>query len=99
MSNTPIKNKDAPKLKKIQISLFKRAIFLFVIGLLYIPIWPADILHFYGIYMLLTLALLTRGKRTILTAAIILLFAYPFMMLTWDYNVGWNFDTLEYSSF
>jgi len=99
MSNSAIENGDTLKLKKARIQLFKRAILLFVIGLLYIPIWPADILHFYGIYMLLTLAVLTSGKRTILFAALIMIFAYPFMMFVWDYNVGWNFDTLEYPSF
>jgi uncharacterized protein len=99
MSNSAIKNNDPPKLKKVQTSLFKRAIFLFVIGLLYIPIWPADILHFYGIYMLLTFTLLTSGKRSILAMAMMLIVAYPFIMLVWEYNVGWNFDTLEYPSF
>jgi len=99
MSNSSIQNNDTPKLKKVQFSLFKRAIFLFVIGLLFMPIWPADILHFYGIYMLLTLVLLGSKKRTILIAALILILAYPFIMLIWDYDLGWNFDTLEYPSF
>lgn len=99
MSNSAIKNNDVSRLKKIQFSLFKRAIFLFVIGLLFIPIWPADILHFYGIYMLLALALLASRKRTILAVALMLILVYPFMMIVWEYNVGWNFDTLEYPSF
>jgi uncharacterized protein len=99
MSNAAVQNNDTPKLKKVQFRLFKRAIFLFVIGLLFIPIWPADILHFYGIYMLLPLILLASKRRTILAVALMLILAYPFMMLTWEYSVGWNFDTLEYPNF
>ena len=43
--------------------LLKRALFLFVVGFLYTPIWPADILHFYGIYIALGAVLLTASNR------------------------------------
>ena len=43
--------------------LLKRAAFLFVVGLCYTPIWQADILHFYGIYIAAGTLLLTASNR------------------------------------
>ena len=51
MTNSAIKENNQLKLKTAKIRIIKRALFLFIIGVSYIPIWPADILHFYGIYM------------------------------------------------
>lgn len=36
-----------------RVALFKRGALLVFLGLLFTPIWPADILHFYGFYFLL----------------------------------------------
>jgi uncharacterized membrane protein YeiB len=52
MTNSALRNKDSQQLKTAQIKIVKRALFLFIVGLSYVIIWPADILHFYGIYML-----------------------------------------------
>ena len=46
MSKRAIAENDIPKIKQIQNTLFKRSLFLFIVGLMYTPIWPADILHF-----------------------------------------------------
>ncbi len=97
MSNNAIKSNDKLKLAKTRMKIGKRAIFLLVIGLLFIPIWPADILHFYGIYMLLTLLLISNSRQLIFSVALILIFVYPLMMLIWNYDTGWNFETFEYS--
>lgn len=63
--------------------LGKRALFLFIAGLLYYPLWPADILHYYGVWILV---------------AISLLIAYV-LLFTVDYEIGWDWDTLEYAGF
>lgn len=99
MSNSAIKNHDLQKIKKTRKRILKRAIFLFIIGLLYIPIWPADILHFYGIYMLITLLLLTGSNKIIVTSSLVLVFIYPLLLSIWNYDTGWNFDTFEYVDF
>ena len=39
-------------------TLLSRAFFFFVVGLVYWPIWPADILHFYGAYIALSVVFL-----------------------------------------
>ena len=51
-TNSALRINDLSKLRVAQIKIAKRALFLFVIGLSYMVIWPADILHFYGVYML-----------------------------------------------
>lgn len=99
MSNTAIKNRDIERIKKIQIKLVRKAIFLFVVGLMYIPIWMADILHFYGVYMLITLLLIGRSKKTIMNTALLFVFIYPLIMLIWNYDIGWNYETFGYTDF
>lgn len=99
MSNSSIITGDMLKLKNVKKKILKRAILLFVIGLLYLPIWIADILHFYGIYMLITVLFLTTSKRKILFAAGAIIFLYPILMLFFDYDIGWDFKTFEYHNF
>lgn len=99
MSNSAVKNRDAQKIRKIQIRLVKKSIFLFIVGLLYISIWIADILHFYGIYMIITLLLLKSSKKVIITTSLILILVYPFLMPILNFDIGWNFETFEYADF
>ena len=99
MTRSAIQDEKAEKLKNARIKIAKRAVFLFVVGLSYIAIWPADILHFYGVYMLLTLLLLTKSPKTILISALVLIFSYPFLMFLWSYDAGWDFSTLNYLDF
>ena len=99
MSNSAIKNLDSIKFRKIQIRLAKKSIFLFVVGLLYIPIWSADILHFYGVYMIITLLLLKSSGKVIITTSLILILVYPFLLSIWNFDIGWDFETFEYANF
>lgn len=99
MSNKAVKSNDKIKLYDTRIRIAKRAIFLFVVGLLYTPIWIADILHFYGIYMLLTLLLISSSRKLIFNVGLLLILIYPLLMLLWNYDTGWNFETFVYSNF
>ena len=65
MTNTAIKNNDADKIKIARIRILKRALFLFIIGISYISIWPADILHFYGVYMTIVILVINSKEKTI----------------------------------
>jgi len=98
-TNTAVRQNDRGKLRTAKKRIIKRALFLFMIGLLYIPLWPADILHFYGVYMLITLLLLRSKPAIALIAALALIMIYPLIMLVWDYEQGWNFTTFEYADF
>ena len=99
MTNSAIKNKDQDKLKIVRRRILKRALFLFIVGISYIAIWPADILHFYGIYMAITILLLTSKERTLIATAITLIVAFPILMTFWNYETGWDFNTLDYQGF
>jgi len=99
MSNNAVKSKNKQKINIARIKILKRAVILFAIGLLYTPIWVADILHFYGIYMLFTLLLLSSSKKIILSSALFLILLYPILMLIWNYDTGWNFETFNYLDF
>ncbi len=99
MTNTAVKNNDKVKLRQARIKIYKRALLLFIIGLSYIVIWPADILHFYGIYMLLTILFL-KGKTLHISLGIFgCLLLYPTLMFWIDYDTGWNFKDFSYIDF
>ena len=99
MTNSAMRNADKGKLKTARWRIGKRALFLFVVGLSYLWIWPADILHFYGVYMLLALAFIPASNRRILAAVAGMILSYPLLMMLVDYDTAWNFDTLEYRDF
>lgn len=99
MTNSALGDNNRQKLKIAKQRILKRALFLFTMGLSYVSIWPADILHFYGVYMLLTISLLNLKPVHILISTIILIFSYPLLMMLMDYETGWNFNTLEYLDF
>jgi len=90
---------DQAQLQRDRNMLLKRALFLFVGGLLYTPVWPADILHFYGIYIALAALLLSASTRKLWVFSITLVLGFAVMMLLFDYSQGWDWETLEYSGF
>lgn len=99
MTNSAVKNQNLEKLKIGKKRIIKRAIFLFIVGLSYIWIWPADILHFYGIYMLITLFFINRSSKQIFIGLVSLIFLYPILIVIFNYEIGWNFEKLEYLDF
>lgn len=99
MTNSAVRNNHSEKLKTARIRILKRAIFLFVVGLSYIWIWPADILHFYGIYMLITLFFIRKSSKIILTGTLGFILLFPIMIFLLNYETHWNFSTLEYAGF
>lgn len=77
----------------------KRALFLLAIGLLNQIIFPADILHYYGVYFLCVIPLMRFTPNGLLIAAGLVL-GISFAMLTGlNYEAGWNWVTLEYADF
>ncbi|MEO1437789.1 MAG: DUF418 domain-containing protein [Bacteroidota bacterium] len=91
--------KDSTQQDRIRKSLMKRALLLFVLGYSYIVIWPADILHFYGIYMVVTILLLRRSDRTVFMIAGFFILLFPMLLTVLDYETAWNFETFEYAGF
>lgn len=88
---------DTARLAQDRRTLLKRACFLFVVGLLYTPLWPADILHFYGIYIGVAAFLLGTSSRWLWVSACGLVIGFVGLFLGLNYEQGWDFTTLEYS--
>ncbi len=82
-------------------TLIKRSLFLWVVGLLLFQVfqWPADILHYYGAYMLLILPVLYLRPKYLLSLAFVIALAASALQLTLDYTQGWNFATFVYKDF
>lgn len=87
---------DLRKLAECRRTLLKRALFLFVVGLLYTPIWPADILHFYGVYIAASVLFLASSTRRLWEVSGILVVTFAVLLLAFDYSQGWDWKTLEY---
>ena len=85
--------------QRLRTIIHKRALFLFVIGLMLYTWWPADILHFYGGYMHIAALLLFVDKRHYLSVAALAIILFHALMLVIPYETGWNFTTLEYKDF
>ncbi|WP_419810464.1 DUF418 domain-containing protein [Bacterioplanoides sp.] len=82
-----------------RMSLIKRGLLLIVLGLAYIPVWEADILHFYGVYFLLATAVFMVSGRFLLRLTMALIMAFPVMMLVFDYDQNWHWPTFSYQNF
>lgn len=78
---------------------FKRGVFLFVIGMLNAVIFSADILHYYGIYFIFAAFLAPLSSRLLKIIIFILLIVASAMLLTLDFDAGWNWQDYEYTGF
>jgi uncharacterized membrane protein YeiB len=70
-----------------------------VFGLLYAPVWPADILHFYGVYIAIGAFLLAAPERWLWTLVFIFTAGFVVLLLVLNYEQGWNWETLTYTDF
>lgn len=82
-----------------RLSLIKRGLLLIAIGLVYTPIWEADILHFYGFYFLIAAAIFTVNNKVLISISAIIMLIFPVLMLFLNYEQNWNWATLTYENF
>jgi uncharacterized membrane protein YeiB len=73
LRNSRLKANSLHQSAWLYLTIFKRAAFFFLIGLLFSCVWHADILHFYGIYFAVAVLLVNASDRTIfiLTGAVL----------------------------
>ncbi|MCP4660348.1 MAG: DUF418 domain-containing protein [bacterium] len=90
---------DRAQLRQCRGLLFKRSLFLVVVGLVYVPVWPADILHFYGLYIAVGALLLTASPRRLGLVAAAFILGFVLLLLFFDYETGWDWSTLTYDGF
>lgn len=79
--------------------LMRRALFLFVIGLLNLLIFEADILHFYALYFLCALPFLRASSRMISSAIGLLLLGSVAAHTVLNYDAHWDWTALQYEDF
>ncbi|AGH81180.1 hypothetical protein PCNPT3_06190 [Psychromonas sp. CNPT3] len=84
---------------KSRLSLLKRGLLLISIGLLFTPIWEADILHFYGFYFLIAAVTFTVNDKVLLFISALIMISFPVLMLFFNYEQNWNWVTLTYENF
>ncbi|MEK3747752.1 DUF418 domain-containing protein [Paenibacillus sp. FSL E2-8871] len=85
---------------QIRNSLYKRAAFLFISGVLLLLIgWSADILHYYAVFMLVAAVLITVSDNIILVLFSIILVASQLFLVVFDYSKGWDSSFKEYMGF
>ncbi|MEM8932532.1 MAG: heparan-alpha-glucosaminide N-acetyltransferase domain-containing protein, partial [Acidobacteriota bacterium] len=90
---------DLVRLAAARRRLLRRAGLLFVVGLAYTPIWPADILHFYGVYLAIAALVLAAPTRHLAASALGLMSLFMVLLFTLDYERGWDWETLHYDGF
>ncbi|MFC1815198.1 DUF418 domain-containing protein [Thermodesulfobacteriota bacterium] len=83
---------DPKILKGSRKNLMKRALFLFIIGILNSLIWPWDILHFYAIYFIIGAFMITASNRTLwaLILSAIFVFAVIMLMIQFEREEAWE---------
>lgn len=79
------------------VQTWRRALFLMVLGLLNLTLFPADILHYYAVYFALAVVWLRASPRVLLASIVGLAACSFWALLHWDYSQGWNWQTLEYA--
>lgn len=97
MSNRPHytqKEKDEIKSK-----IRKRSVFLFSGGLMLNFWWPADILHFYGMYMFFASFIIFYHKRLFLLLACVSILIFHLLFFIVPYETGWDFNNFKYIDF
>jgi uncharacterized membrane protein YeiB len=92
-------NDNSKLLKHKKTILLKRALFLFVLGLFCLWFWPADILHYYGFYISLGVLFVSYKSHWLWLWIVALVMIYPMILEVVDYDMGWNWKTLEYEGF
>ena len=86
-----------PQIRKAQVQLLKRALVLFIIGLTFTPIWPADILHFYGVFFAIAAPLCFASDRTLLLSTFGFVLGFVGLLFLFNYDQGWDWPTLTYT--
>ena len=86
-------------LAAVRFILCKRALFLVALGYGWVELWPADILHFYGFYLLFAAAFISLPGRWLWALAGWAVAGFAMLYLVGGFWDDWNLETLEYRNF
>lgn len=90
---------DNKLIKEKKVVLLKRSCFLVVIGLLFSFIWQADILHYYGFYIVIGAFCVNLSKKALWFLIAFFTLVFPLLFLTISYESGWDWSALTYVEF
>ncbi|MEM7260349.1 MAG: heparan-alpha-glucosaminide N-acetyltransferase domain-containing protein [Planctomycetota bacterium] len=80
--------------------ILRRAAFFLVVGLCYLPLWPGDILHYYGVYFVFGALMITWSNRALWAAiSVIPALFVGLLIANVDYERHWDWTTLTYEQF
>ena len=89
-------------IKENRMSLIKRSTFLFILGLLlYVADWTGDILHYYGVYMLIASFLIAASTKFMIIISSLFLISSQILQVIMNYLKGWHPEQpfMEYLDF
>lgn len=94
-------SRDVLLRRKVRRQLIIRAIFLWVLGLILWSVfeWSADILHYYGAYMLLVIPFLYMAPKKLDWVLMMILGISVFLQVRFNYLSGWEIETFNYVDF
>ncbi|MED3802192.1 heparan-alpha-glucosaminide N-acetyltransferase domain-containing protein [Lysinibacillus xylanilyticus] len=82
---------DLSAIKENRTKLWKRSAFLFILGLfLYFAGWTGDILHYYGVYMLIASFLIIASTKFMIIISSLFLITSQILQVTMNYLKGWH---------
>ena len=90
------KSGDPLLIRETRLTILKRGAFLTVFGYLFILIWQADILHYFGVYFAVGALLFTINDRRLLIAMIGFALGFVILIFIFNYDAGWDWETLTY---
>ena len=77
----------------------RRAGFLLAVGIVNLAIFPADIIHYYGVYFLLAVPLLRARAAGLVLALFAVACVSTWALVRFDYGRGWDWSSLDYADF
>jgi len=89
----------APTHQALRRTLARRSLGLGAFGLLWMPLWPADILHYYAVWLMLGAWALSWSSARLLQAAALAVGGFVLLYGGLDYEARWDRDTLHYEGF
>lgn len=87
------------QLSDFRLILIKRSLFLFVIGLFLKQLWPADILHYYGIYLLAGAVLIAVSNRVLWACIAVFILVSVIYMVGFDIYAELDWDKIAFPDF
>ena len=99
LSRTSRLSEDRADIRADRLDLFRRALFLLAIGLLFRQIWEYDILHFYGVYLMVAALLLTVSGRSLVFVGLLATVIFPILyyVLPAQYGIPFWSTTSEFT--